>query len=131
MKIKLILSVAALTPMLAGCDGFYESRMVISGDPATIASISSAVREYAEEYELSCTTHRGTVAYCHRQPVTVFVTEEAGAIVVCYVARGAQFESSKFAGRIERLKTKLESAVGPERVRTSGPKESECLIPKA
>jgi hypothetical protein len=131
MQGKRLFAIAALTPILAGCDGFYESRMVIPGDPANIGPVSSAVRAYAEEHGLPCSPRSGTVIYCSEQPVTVFVTLEAGAIVVCYFARGAQIESSKFAGRIERLKTALEAAVRPRIVAVSDRQESDCLIPKA
>jgi hypothetical protein len=131
MQGKLLLSIAALTPILAGCDGFYESRMVISGDPANIAPVSNAVREYATENDLSCSPRSGTIIYCSKQPVAVFVTVEAGAIVVCYFARGAQIESSKFAGRIERLRTALEAAVQPRIVEVSDRQDSDCLIPRA
>jgi hypothetical protein len=131
MHIRRLLPIVLAAAALVGCDGYYESRMVVSGDSASIASVSTAIHEYAAEHELSCSAHPGTAIYCERQPVTVFVTEEESAVVVCYLARGAQFESSKFASRIESLRSRIEAAVGQNRVRISGRKGSECLVPRA
>ena len=116
--------------VLAGCDGKFESRQSVALGSADAASkqirarVVDAVRNYAATEGIRCQSQPGYLVYCFDQPIYLAVRERNARVEVCYSARGAQFESSKFQERIQRLAAQVDAAAG-----APVPQEPLCSVP--
>ncbi len=134
-KSCLILLAAAA---LAGCDAAFLQQIEVDQPPGTVVSVSStldeevstAVRTYAAQNDLSCDTASGLPVTCARIPMRVFAFHSPGGATVCYAAGGIPTEMKKNAQRAAALKEELVRKFGSARVLSapmSGTWSDRCL----
>jgi hypothetical protein len=117
MKALFQFFVFAVILALCGCDNLYYQRFDIEASDGSAFNAGElfskqlvrVLKQYADVNGLSCIVSEQLPFECYRQPVHIWAVETEKGAVVCYSAIGIPLESSKFDGRINSLKTLLNS----------------------
>ena len=117
----------AVALALVGCDGWYFRRIDVTGpetagfalDSASTQAVLLALRDYATQAKLRCTSVDALPFECSRTPVRVWAQQSQHGVAVCYSAHGASFEQKKFQRRIDHLQRLLVERLGARSVTSS------------